>query len=101
MVVLEELEQYLRYRIQISMGDLGTLHKLVANLSAPSQDLLRLVQGTHGEERWLHLNAGVVQHRDFKHVLGKVVRCLVCLRNLHEALQERVGRDKVNVEVKC
>lgn len=46
------------------------------------------------------MDTRVVKHGNFNHILGKMMSHLISLSNLHESLEEAVGRYKVNVEVK-
>jgi len=44
--------------------------------------------------------AGVIKHRYLNDILSEMVSDLVLLGDLYKSIKERIGRNKINIEVK-
>lgn len=58
------------------------------------------IQSADSHIRWLNMYAGVIKHRYLNDILSKMVSDLVLLGDLYKSIKERIGRNKINIEVK-
>ena len=99
LVGLQQLEQHLGERRNIALGIACNFGQIMVPRVRMLHDLLSEVQSTHRQVGWLDMDAGLVKHRNFNHVLCQMVGHLVDLWYLGEPSKESVAWNKINIEV--